>query len=45
MLSGKKSRNAGFWVDGKYVKSNKYFYSYGHHPCIDGEKPVRSIPK
>lgn len=28
-----KRRVWGFWVNGKFKKSNKYFFECGHHPC------------
>lgn len=33
IVTGPKIRKWGFWVKGKFVKMNKYFYEYGHHPC------------
>lgn len=33
IVTGPKIRNWGFWVKGKFVKMNKYFLTYGHHPC------------
>lgn len=33
VLTGPKVRRWGFWVNGKFVKMNKYFASWGHHPC------------
>jgi hypothetical protein len=33
IITGPKSRKWGFWVKGKFVKMNKYFLTYGHHPC------------
>jgi hypothetical protein len=33
LVTGPKSRNWGFWPDGKFVKANKWFFSRGHHPC------------
>jgi hypothetical protein len=33
IVTGPKVRNWGFWVKGKFVKMNKYFLTYGHHPC------------
>lgn len=33
IFTGPKTRKHGFWVDGKWRKSNKYFFAYGHHPC------------
>jgi hypothetical protein len=33
IITGPKIRKWGFWVNGKFVKMNKYFLTYGHHPC------------
>ncbi len=33
MVTGPKSRPWGFWKDGKFVKHNKWFFRFGHHPC------------
>lgn len=33
IVTGPKIRQWGFWVNGKFVKMNKYFLSHGHHPC------------
>jgi len=33
LLTGRQTRKWGFWVNGKFRKSNKYFFMYGHHPC------------
>lgn len=33
IVTGPKVRNWGFWVKGKFIKMNKYFLTYGHHPC------------
>lgn len=33
IVTGPKIRKWGFWVKGKFVKMNKYFLTYGHHPC------------
>lgn len=33
IVTGPKIRKWGFWVNGKFVKMNKYFASWGHHPC------------
>lgn len=42
VLTGRHKRDWGFWVDDKFVKSNRYFHSKGHHPCNDGDVPVRT---
>lgn len=31
LLTGPKKHNYGFYVDGKFVKRNRYFFDYGHH--------------
>jgi len=33
VFCGPKIRSWGFWVGGKFRKANKYFLTYGHHPC------------
>lgn len=33
IITGPKIRSWGFWVKNKFVKMNKYFLTYGHHPC------------
>ena len=33
VITGPKIRKWGFWINGKFVKMNKYFLTYGHHPC------------
>jgi hypothetical protein len=33
LLTGKQVRRWGFWPDGKFLRSEKYFKKYGHHPC------------
>lgn len=34
IVTGPKIRAWGFWKNGtKFVKANKWFLSYGHHPC------------
>lgn len=33
IVTGPKVRSWGFWVAGKFRKANKYFATYGHHPC------------
>jgi len=39
LITGPQIRKWGFWVRGgnKFVKSNKYFLEYGHHPCNQEE--------
>jgi hypothetical protein len=36
MVTGKRTRAWGFWLDGKFRKANKWFLAYGHHPCDSG---------
>ena len=31
LLTGRETRQWGFWVDGKFRKRNKYFFEHGHH--------------
>lgn len=33
LVTGPARRRWGFWPGGKFVKANKWFASYGHHPC------------
>ena len=33
LVTGPVSRSWGFWLNGKFRKANKYFLTYGHHPC------------
>jgi hypothetical protein len=33
LITGKPLRTWGFYPKGKFVKANKWFLSYGHHPC------------
>jgi hypothetical protein len=33
MVTGPKTRPWGFWLNGKFVKANKWFARFGHHPC------------
>lgn len=33
IITGPKVRQWGFWVAGKFRKANKYFLTFGHHPC------------
>ena len=33
LVTGRPLRTWGFWPKGKFVKANKWFLSYGHHPC------------
>jgi hypothetical protein len=35
LVTGPKSRAWGFWRDGRFRKANKWFATYGHHPCGD----------
>lgn len=37
VLTGSHVRFWGFYVDGKFIKSNKYFLERGHHPCATKE--------
>lgn len=38
VVTGRKARDWGFWVAGKFRKANKYFATYGHHPCSAGDR-------
>lgn len=33
LVTGPQVRKWGFWFGDRFVKSNKYFTTYGHHPC------------
>lgn len=33
MVTGPTVRPWGFWIDGRFRKANKWFASFGHHPC------------
>lgn len=33
LVTGRPLRKWGFYPKGKFVKANKWFLSYGHHPC------------
>lgn len=35
IITGPIIRKWGFWVNGKFKKSNKFFLEHGHHPCVD----------
>src|SRR6266699_3045226 len=38
LITGPKIRPWGFWFDGKFLKANKWFAVFGHHPCDSGEQ-------
>lgn len=38
LITGSKKRDWGFWLDGKFRKANKWFLTFGHHPCAGGYK-------
>lgn len=42
LLTGPSVNKWGFIVNGKFKKSNKYFFENGHHPCSDGDPPVKT---
>lgn len=33
LITGRPLRTWGFYPKGKFVKANKWFLTYGHHPC------------
>ncbi len=33
LICGRDKREWGFWVNGRFMKRNKYFYNYGNHQC------------
>lgn len=37
MVTGPRARPWGFWLNGKFIKANKWFASRGHHPCAEDE--------
>jgi hypothetical protein len=37
VITGPRKRSWGFWRDGKFRKANKWFSTWGHHPCGGGE--------
>ena len=43
LLTGRASQPWGFWVHGKRREANKYFLTYGHHPC-DQDKKMQVDP-
>lgn len=44
LVTGPVVRRWGFWVKDKLIKRDKYFAVHGHHPCEDGQPPVRMRP-
>jgi hypothetical protein len=44
LITGPVMRRWGFWVKGKLWKRDKYFAVNGHHPCMEGDAPVRQRP-
>jgi hypothetical protein len=41
LITGPPMRSWGFWLDGKFRKANKWFLTYGHHPC--DHQPGRKV--
>ena len=33
LITGRPLHTWGFWKGAKFIKANKWFLSYGHHPC------------
>ena len=33
LITGRSLRKWGFWPKGKFIRANKFFLTYGHHPC------------
>jgi hypothetical protein len=33
LITGRPLRKWGFWHNGKLIKANKWFLTFGHHPC------------
>jgi hypothetical protein len=44
LVTGPAVRRWGFWIGDKLLKRDKYFAVYGHHPCSEGQAPVRMRP-
>lgn len=44
LITGAPARRWGFWVDGKLRRRDKYFATFGHHPCDPVGAPVRMRP-
>lgn len=42
LITGPTKHPWGFFVRGKFKRANKYFFEEGHHPCNDGDPPVRT---
>lgn len=42
LITGPVEQPWGFFVRGKFKKANKYFFEEGHHPCSEGQPPVRT---
>lgn len=42
LITGPVKQPWGFFVNGKFKKANKYFFEQGHHPCSEGQAPVRT---
>lgn len=41
LITGKQTRDFGFWVDGKFTKRNRYFFDFKPHPCDNTEDHIR----
>jgi hypothetical protein len=44
LITGRPTRRWGFWIGNKLFKRDKYFATYGHHPCDAGGEPIRLRP-
>lgn len=33
LVTGRESREWGFWVKNRFLRRNKYFFRFGHHQC------------
>lgn len=35
LITGRKNKQWGFWVNKRYLRINRYFKRYGHPPCSE----------
>lgn len=48
LITGPEVRKFGFWVNGKFVRRNKYHFRFGKHPCdalSESQKTLQSQEK
>ena len=41
VLTGPEVRQWGFWVDGRFLKRNRYFFDYRPHPCDSNYERIK----